>query len=88
VRTDPVVRVEIKDGFGLAFGATFGVLAALALFLLAYQFIEHPDVDSVKVRTLCAHHSGVLKVDSGGATFMHGTAFVTCRDGWYERADN
>jgi hypothetical protein len=81
-------KVEITGGFEFAFAATFGVLVALGLFFLAYQVLNNPEIDSLKVRALCAHHGGVLRVDDGGATFMRGTAFVTCRDGWYERADN
>jgi hypothetical protein len=81
-------KIEIDNGFSAAFGATFGVLVALALFVWAYEILEHPKVDSVKVRALCAHHRGVQRVDDGGALFIDGTAFVTCRDGWYERADN
>lgn len=81
-------KVEITGGFEFAFAATFGVLVALGLFLWAYQIIDDPEINSLKVRALCAHHQGVLRVDDGGATFLRGTAFVTCRDGWFERADN
>lgn len=84
-----ISKVEVKGGFEFGFGATFGVLVALALFLAVFKVIDGaPEIDSVKVRALCAHHHGVLKVDDGGAVFMDGMAFVTCRDGWYERADN